>query len=308
MYDYSAYGLIIRSQFYLPELVEASASPSASTPRPKGESDVAVLLEPIQRRTSTSNPDVGDSVWATPDEAFIDYPGTAAFLVRGGRQIIVDVDPAAEQRLIRLFLLGPVLALLLHQRKFLVLHASAVALGNQAVAFVGEKGMGKSTMAAAMLARHHPLIADDLVAIDTTVDQPLAYPGFPQLKLFPESAALLDPDPRNLPRVHPEFDKRATRTEERFEARPLPLRRIYILDNGNEDRVQRLSPREGFMELVRHSYLLGFLQATRSAVEHFHQATTLASRAAVARLIRRRSLDSLPAIAQLVEDDVERNA
>jgi hypothetical protein len=307
MYDYAAYGLTICSEFHVPELVEASTNPSASAPRPKGEADVTVSLETIPRRQA-NNSGNEHCVWATSDEAFIDYPGTAAFLVRKGRQIIIDAQCGAEDRLVRLFLLGPVLALLLHQRKFLVLHASAVALGDEAVAFVGDKGMGKSTMAAAMLARHHPLIADDLVAVDTTAVLPLAYPGFPQLKLFPESAALLDPDPRHLPKVHPEFDKRARRTEERFETRALPLRRIFVLENGTEDCVQRLTQRQGFMELVRHSYLLGFLQATRSAVEHFQQATALASRVEVSRLIRRRSLEALPTIAKLVEDDVERAA
>ena len=80
----------------------------------------------------------------------LEYPGAATFLIRGGREIVIDAAPGVEQRLIRLFLLGPALALLLHQRRFLVLHASAVMIDGAAVAFVAEKGMGKSTLAAAL--------------------------------------------------------------------------------------------------------------------------------------------------------------
>ena len=229
-------------------------------------------------------------------------------MIQGGRQISIDADSRADHRLIRLFLLGPVLALLLHQRKFLAIHASAVSLGGEAVAFVGEKGMGKSTMAAALHARGHALVADDLVAIDTTAARPLAYPGFPQLKLFPESAALLDGDPGQLPKVHPEFDKRARRAIEGFPIQPLPLRRIFVLADGDVEAIEPLSARDGFMELVRHSYLLGWINATGTAAMHFRQATSLASRVPVARLIRRRSLHELPRVAQLLEDELERAA
>ena len=62
------------------------------------------------------------------------------------------------------------------------------------------------------------------------------------------------------------------------------------------------------MELVRHSFLLAFLKATGSAEMHFRQATALASRVSVRRLIRRRSLDALPSVAALVEGQIERAA
>ena len=55
------------------------------------------------------------------------------------------------------------------------------------------------------------------------------------------------------------------------------------------------------MELVRHSYLLGFLQTTNSAATHFRQVISLASRVPVARLRRRRSLDAIAGVARLIE-------
>ncbi|HET6248018.1 MAG TPA: hypothetical protein VFE47_10005, partial [Tepidisphaeraceae bacterium] len=223
MNDYAAYGLLIRSALALPELVEASTLNSASAPRPKGNADVLISISPPPDHAAADNASQ-DQTYATPDSAFIDYPGTAGYLITRGSEITITPTPNADDRLIRLYLLGPILALLLHQRQFLVLHSSAVSINGQTIAFVGEKGMGKSTMAAALHARGHALMADDLVAVDTRITPPLAYPGFPQLKLFPESAALLSGgDPTLLPKVHPALDKRARRTDGPFQADPLPL-------------------------------------------------------------------------------------
>ena len=61
---------------------------------------------------------------------------------------------------------GTVLALLLLLRKQLVLHASAVRLDDAALAFVGQSGRGKSTMAAWMAGVGAQLISDDVLAVD----------------------------------------------------------------------------------------------------------------------------------------------
>ncbi len=137
---------------------------------------------------------------------------------------------------------------------------------------------------------------------------PIAYPGFPQLKLFPESAALLDGDPFRLQRVHPKLEKPHRRVIGGFVADPVPLRQVLVLQDADADAIAPMPPRQGFMELVRHTYLLGFLNATESSVSHFRQAISLASRVPVARLLRRRSLDALGGIVQLVEGTLERAA
>jgi hypothetical protein len=252
-------------------------------------------------------------IWATPDAIFLEYENAGAYLIRGGREILVDPVADVDARIIRLFLLGPAIALLLHQRGFLVLHASAVEVAGGAVAFVGDKGAGKSTMAAAMHSRGHALIADDVVAIDTgsmadknvcpttSTDVPLVYPGFPQLKLFPESVAMLDAGATDLPRVHPDFDKRARRAETDFPRKALPLKAVLELIDSPRESIEAIGPQQSFMTLVRHSYVLSLLAATGAAESHFRQAVNVAGRVPVRRLLRRRALADLPAVAALVE-------
>jgi len=298
MHSYSAYGVIFDSQIPLPELIEAA-----------GDDVAAVLMRAQIRvgpvdRTRPPGADSSSAFWATPRAVFAEYPRVGAFLIEEGRQITIDPQPQIDPRIIRLYLLGPALAVLLHQRGFLVLHASAVKVAGGAVAFIGDKGAGKSTMAAAMHARGHELVADDIVAIDTAGSTPLAYPGFPQLKLFPESAAQLVEDADALPRLHPEFEKRAAKIGSRFAADPLPLRAVYELIDGDGEAIETPPPQQAFMQLVRHSYLLSLLSATGAAEAHFGQAVSVASRVPVGRLVRRRALENLPKVAKLVEQQV----
>lgn len=78
---------------------------------------------------------------------------------------------------------GALLAFQLYQRGHLVLHASAVDLGESALAFVGQSGMGKSTMAAVMCAAGARLITDDVLRVDDESGTPLARLGATEIRL-----------------------------------------------------------------------------------------------------------------------------
>src|SRR5690348_8122758 len=174
MYRYTAYGMTVRSDCPLPELQEAE---------PRSDSDVAFARRRIDLSRACGR-DHSTLLWATRGDVCLRYAQTATFRIRNGSEIQVEPFDGADDRAVRLLLLGPALAVLLHQRGLLVLHASAVSFGKSVAAFVGEKGEGKSTLAAALHARGHPLVADDLVAVELD-DRSIARvrAGFPQLKL-----------------------------------------------------------------------------------------------------------------------------
>src|SRR5262249_58644811 len=116
------------------------------------------------------------------------WPDVATFRVWGGGGIDVEQVSGVEEPVLRLFLLGPALAVLLPQRGRLVLHASAVGIGEGAVCFLGGPGRGKSTIAAALHARGHGLVADDVTVVQLEGDRPITFPRAPQLKLWPNVA------------------------------------------------------------------------------------------------------------------------
>jgi len=196
MFAYTVYGLSIASDIELPELVLAPQGVDSSD---VSDTAVHIGVDPIDFSDRAAT-DAETVAWARPDDVCVRYPGLAAYRVTDGRMIRVFVAEGADASLVRLFLLGPALAVLLHQRKWLVLHASGVSVNGRAAVFVGSKGYGKSTLAAALLARGHRLIADDLVPVDfTDPGHPVVHPGFPQLKLAPATAEHLGHQSAALP-------------------------------------------------------------------------------------------------------------
>ena len=136
----------------------------------------------------------------------------------------------------------------MHQRGLLVLHASVVSFDGVAVGFLGERGWGKSTTAAALNARGHALVADDILAIQTGSDGvPMAQPGPPHFKLWPEAAAAsFGDDPDQLKRLHSQVEKR-TRFATNALRKPLPLSHLYVLDRGEELEVVPVAPAEALV-------------------------------------------------------------
>jgi len=301
MHSYSAYGLGIHSVLPLPEFKAA----------PEVEADVVIRLGNVRQSLPDIPAQTGFHMTATPKEACLFWDRLGTFLVRSGREIIVEPYPGAEEKLIRLPLWGAVLAVLLHQRGLLVLHASAVAINGDAVAFIGEKGRGKSTTAATIYARGHKLLSDDVVALDVSdSEDPMVLSGIPQFKLWPEAVSSLGDDPELLPQIFSGCEKRVRRVADRFSQKPLPLKGIYSLSTGPRPEIKVLPPQEAIVQLIRNSYVARFgkrLLHGVGAATHFRQCTSLVNRIPVYSLDRPQSLSLLPAVAQLVEEQLSRD-
>jgi len=292
MFSYVAYGLNIESEVHLPEL-----SAGRST-RP----DVIVRRD----RIDTFEPNITHrNHRACFDDIQFSYDGVGRFRVRRGREIVVAAEPGADSTFLRVCLLGPALAALLHQRGLLVLHGSALKMNGQGIAFLGGKGWGKSTLAAYMHSRGHTFLADDLVALGARLGEPVQLtPGFPHLKLWPNSAIYLQLDLNKMTRLHPAVEKRGHRLDGDLPPALSNLRSIYVLDIGDREMIERLEPRQAFVELVRHTFLAGYLAPTGTAPVHLDQCAKVVSSVPIYSLRRPRTLLRLPELAGLLEDHI----
>lgn len=293
MLCYAAYGLVIRSELPLPELLAAD-----------GAADTEVRLGKVPWAPPLIE-DRGCTLWATPEEARISYQRIGSVLVRGGREIVVEPEAVVDKRALRLLVLGPALAMLLHQRGLLVLHANAVALDGSAVAILGRAGQGKSTLAEALYRSSYSVVSDDVTAVRVQDGSATVYPGFPRLKLWPEVLSSMGDGQEELPRLRPWLDKRDRRAERGFKREPLPLERVYVLAEGDRQEVEPIGPKEAFIELVRNSYppVANLLEATGTAPYHFHQCAELSRSVPIRRLKSRRSFSALPEMVSLLEED-----
>ena len=294
MYFYKAYGLGIRSEIQLPELLVGSRA-----------FDVDIKREKIASNFKRQMKD--DCFWANDSELFRLYPNISSFLIRQGREIIVDPNAGVNENIIRPYLLGNIFGSLLHQRGLLVLHGSAVMMNGKAVVILGPSGSGKSTAAASLISKGYSLVADDVIAINGDINGFLfVYPSFPQLKLFSDVAVSLGYDPKILPYDHPEESKLVVRFTSEFSSDPIPLARIYILKKGDPTNIIRLGQMESMIKLVQNSYAVKSLNARANLSSHFSQCTKVAKYVPICRFIRPFDIDSLPDFANALENDVRK--
>ena len=156
---------------------------------------------------------------------------------------------------------GALLAYQLYRRRRLVLHASAVDLGGRALAFVGNSGMGKSTLAALMCAGGADLITDDVLAVDVSGRQALAGLGATELRLRKGADTLADRFAGSSPGRRRSADDREVLRLPGGAADRLPLHAIVIPQPDPEsDRVvvQRLDTKDALFALLNFPRILGW--------------------------------------------------
>jgi len=156
------------------------------------------------------------------------------------------------------YLLGPVMGFVMLLRGVVCLHASAVAIGDEAIAFLGPAGSGKSTTAAAFAERGYSVLAEDVVTLDDRGDQFLVRPGYPCIRLWPAAVKALYGSETHLPKLTPNWDKCYLDLSENFQREPLRLAAIYHLGERRHDAtapfVQKLDRADGLMSLVANTY------------------------------------------------------
>ena len=244
-YSYLAYGLGIRSRIPLPELSSSDV-----------KCDVYITIEddfhiPQCARGKHSYHKL------TPDEAILFDRDIGLFLIRKGRQVVINPTPAANMRTIQLYVVGVVMTFLLHQRGHLVLHANSVRVGCNGILFLGPRGCGKSSTAAALYSNGNGIIADDVTAIEFDEDLVKVPTGYPQLKISRETASLLGYNPEKLIPLPPAIPKLGFRTNNRFSNVYTPLKHVYLLKNGPSFEISPVRAKDAFLELIQNSIFAG---------------------------------------------------
>lgn len=177
------YGLVVDSEIPLHQ--------DRSTDEPP---DVTIRLGPS--RQATDDPPAGRRLLhlETDHALFTASETENGYLLRFYRtcDFVIDADlstvtaravPGADPDTIGVLISGTLLSFLLAIRGEAVLHASAVQVGENALAFVGSSGMGKSTMATLVCAAGAQLITDDVLRLDLGADRPRCHLGGTALRL-----------------------------------------------------------------------------------------------------------------------------
>lgn len=182
--------------------------------------------------------------------------------------------------------------MILQARRTEVLHASAILTNAGVVAFCGESGTGKSTIAVGFGRRGYGVWADDAVAFDMSAASPLAIPLPFRVRLRPRAAA---------------FFAQSSSAASVAAPHPEPLAAVCVLERVSELEggavVERLPSLSAFCALLPHAFCFSLQdpRCKRRMTEHYLQ---LVERVPCLGIRFRPGLEGLAAILDVIQEGV----
>ncbi len=180
--QYLLHGLVIESELRLPARSPDERAPpqlrvvlGGPPPGPEapGEGEIVADLAAY-----------GYSAVRSGDTLRCWFSNLAEFIIdTASGEVRVGMSPCCDRELASLLFAGTVLSLVLALRDKTVLHASAVRHEGVTLAFVGDEGRGKSTLATLLCADGAELVTDDVLRFEVKGNDVHWYSGTNELRL-----------------------------------------------------------------------------------------------------------------------------
>jgi hypothetical protein len=292
---YKAFGLSVKSEIELPELMLVNHLP-----------DIDIVYGNIFE--NLDNPAYSSLHFqVSRDKFLLKVDGVARYLIENGNKITIDRSEGGSNDEIRLYLLGSAFGALIHQRGMLPIHGSAVIFENKCVIFSGKSGAGKSTLAAGFIKKGYKLLADDVCVVTPDKEGcPIVHPGYPQMKLWNDSLEKLGHRTNPLRTVRSGVKKYALPMGIEFWNEPAKLKGIYIISTKDSDviEIQILKGIEKFEALKNNTYRLSFLKGTGNTEAHFKLIEAVSRHCFAKHITRPSKSFYLDELIQAIELDI----
>jgi len=183
MPDYSIFGSCLRSEIAFPELR------TAINAAPRWRLEISRQRHPPVGTALLGTDDIGGGVavrlYKLPGGYLLEYDdNTGSFEVSADGGLITWFPvPNADSVMVRLHVIGRVLATALHAAGLFCLHGSGVVVEGGAIGFLAPRFWGKSTLAMALARAGAGLLSDDTLAVHPDDVPVKLWPGVHSVRL-----------------------------------------------------------------------------------------------------------------------------
>ena len=262
---YRIFDIQIDSNIPIPELPEVE----------QGEASISFRLSPDSfsdegklkwyHHWRLSNGEITISCARLEEDYFLRFPELADFWIsREGDQIECFFIPGTSEETIRHLLIDQLIPRLVAHQGRIVLHASAIKMKGGMIAFLGESGWGKSTLATSFYEHGYPLLTDDCLLLKPEIRRIVGVPSYSGARLWSDSLEAVVNDKSSVhPMAHYSSKKRLIFPNNlKNKVFQLPLTAIFVLKSPDESKelnnvtVVPLRGAKMIMELVKHSFHL----------------------------------------------------
>lgn len=288
---YKAFGLVIESEFTIPQITELH----------NVQSDVRIVRAQLRGIVDPDAPTTAEGGCIVPTLT------DTLFRVTNGNLIEADVCDGDTDSNVAVYLTGSCMGAILVQRGYMLLHGSCVTDGKRSVLITGDSGAGKSTTAAEFLKRGWKLVTDDVTSVFERDGVPMVQSSYPSQKLWQDA---LDHYEKSKDDIHSLYfsdtrEKFGVNVSESFFDGVCPLSMVVRLLPANYET--HLTPMEGMAkvdQLMRNTYRI-YLIEKRHLQRHFQRCVTLAGMLPMALAVRENGKQCADTICDLIINYLE---
>ena len=185
-YFYRVYGLNVKSEILVPELTilkdDRRNNIDVNICYKSMDADIKMMM--FQGEKSNYE----------KQKMWFHIPNLATYCISNGNEVNIELCENADMQLVKVYILGSVMGLVLLQRNMVAIHGGSIVINNKGYIFTGDKGAGKSTITTALRQKGYKFVSDDVASIkDSKISE--IYPGFGYQKLCHDTMLKLGYNP-----------------------------------------------------------------------------------------------------------------
>lgn len=229
----------------------------------------------------------------------------ATYHIYNGDTIIVDPCENADQQLIKVYILGSVLGMVLLQKNIVAIHGGSIVMNNKGCVFTGDKGAGKSTLTTALRLKGYKFISDDVASINIG-DINTINPGFAYQKLCDDAMVKLGYDTSKFEPFRSDFNiKYIVPALDSFVDKEVPFEALFELTVGDTDNVliEEVKGIEKIQKLIKNVFRIEMLYYSGGVPnEYFKKCMEIAKGIKFYRITRPEGVFSVDEQIEIIED------
>jgi hypothetical protein len=237
------------------------------------------------------------------DGYLMDHSRLGVFQICPNAEVVRCAPSAVEAWRWQRYLVGQVLPLVSVMHGLEPFHASAVTVGNVAIAVMGASGQGKSSLVAELSLLGAQFLADDVLALQLVDDRLVAHPGAGLLSLRWPTVQRLGSRKVAALGKRLGFDEHGVRLAVVGQAGPVPLVALYHLEAADAQQsvglvaVPKPDPR-----LLLGGTFISILRSRERLVRQLDTCAAIASAVRVVRVPISRQADYAAVARQMLDD------
>ena len=230
-YFYRVYGLNVKSEILIPELTVLEEDK-------RNNIDVNICYKPMDSDIKMKMMFEGKKANYEKQKMWFHIDNLATYCITNGNEVAIELCENPDHQLVKVYILGSVLGMVLLQKNILAIHGGSIVMNNNGYIFTGDKGAGKSTLTTALRQRGYGFVSDDVATIKSGKDS-MIYPGFGYQKLCEDTMVKLGYNTEEFEPFRSDFNiKYIVPALDSFIDKEVPCKAIFELVESDVENVE----------------------------------------------------------------------